>query len=106
MKAVGEAATHLAWLCPSAASLVALARSPTASVWDQVRGDPGAVLLILRQVPDHAVSSQSFFPAVVHEPAVLLEAARLLEAPGPAFVDWTQPAVIQRHRVAKAKTRG
>ncbi len=93
MKALGEAATHLAWLCPSAASLVALARSPTASVWEQVRGDPGAVLLILRQVPDHAVSSQSFFPGVVHEPAVLLEAARLLESPAPSYVDWTQPAV-------------
>lgn len=93
MKALGEAATHLAWLCPSAASLVALARSPTASVWEQVRGDPGAVLLILRQVPDHAVSSQSFFPGVVHEPAVLLEAARLLESPGASYVDWSQPAI-------------
>src|SRR6516162_446840 len=93
MKALGEAATHLAWLCPSAASLVALARSPTATVWEQVRTDPGALLLILRQVPDHAASSLSFFPAVAHEPAVLLEAARFLEAPGPAFVDWTQPAV-------------
>ncbi len=93
MKALGEAATHLAWLSPSAASLVALARSPTATVWEEVRGDPGAVLLILRQVPDHASSSQSFFPGVVHEPAVLLEAARLLESPGPAYVDWTQPAV-------------
>jgi signal transduction histidine kinase len=92
MKAIGEAAAHLAWLCPSAASLVALARSPTATVWKEVRGDPGAVLLILRQAPDHADPSQSFIPAVVHEPGVLLEAARLLEAPGPAFVDWIEPA--------------
>jgi signal transduction histidine kinase len=91
MKAVGEAAAHLAWLCPSAASLVALARSPTASVWPQIRCDPGAVLLILRQAPDHADSSQSFIPAIVREPGVLLEAARLLESPGPSFVDWTQP---------------
>src|SRR5436853_474618 len=56
MKALGEAATHLAWLCPSAASLVALARSPTATVWQEVRDDPGAVLLILRQAPDPPVS--------------------------------------------------
>ncbi len=93
MKALGEAATHLAWLCPSAASLVALARSPTATVWEEVRHDPGAVLLILRQAPDQAMSPPSFFPAAVHEPAVLLEAARLLESSGPGYVDWSQSAV-------------
>src|SRR5947208_7470859 len=93
MKALGEAATHLAWLCPSAASLVALARSPTATVWEEVRDDPGAVLLILRQAPDQALSPPSFFPAAVREPAVLLEAARLLEASGAGFVDWSQPSV-------------
>jgi hypothetical protein len=89
---VGEAATHLAWLCPSAASLVALARSPTASVWREIRDDPGAVLLILRQSPDHSDPFQSFIPAVVHEPNALLEAVRLLDAPGPSFLDWNQPA--------------
>jgi signal transduction histidine kinase len=93
MKALGEAATHLAWLCPSAASMVALARSPTATVWEEVRDDPGAVLLILRQAPEQTGSPTSFFPAAVHEPAVLLEAARLLEASGPGYVDWSQPAV-------------
>jgi len=90
---VGEAATHLAWLSPSAASLVALARSPTATIWRQIRGDPGAVLLVLRQVPEHAASSQSFLTAGVHEPAVLLEAVRLLETPGPSYVDWNEPIV-------------
>src|SRR5207249_1578996 len=93
MKAIGEAATHLAWLCPSAASLVALARSPTATVWEEVRDDPGAVLLILRQAPDGAPSPPSFIPTAVHEPEMLLEAARLLEASGPGYVDWRQPAV-------------
>src|SRR4029077_20973201 len=92
MKSRGEAATHLGWLFPSAASLVALARSPTATVWEEVRDDPGAVLLILRQAPDQSVSPPSFFPAVVHESAVLLEAARLLEASGPGYVDWSRPA--------------
>ena len=62
MKALGEAATHLAWLCPSAASLVALARSPTATVWQEVRDDPGAVLLILRQAPDQTGSPPDFRP--------------------------------------------
>jgi signal transduction histidine kinase len=93
MKAVGEAATHLAWLCPSAASLVVLARSPTATVWEEVRDDPGAVLLLLRQAPEQAASPPSFLPASVHEPVVLLEAARLLEAQGPGYVDWSRPAV-------------
>jgi signal transduction histidine kinase len=91
MKALGEAATHLAWLCPSAASLVALARSPTATVWEEVRDDPGAVLLILRQAPDSAASPASFFPNAVREPGMLLEAARLLESSGPGYVDWRQP---------------
>src|SRR6266851_4905544 len=90
---VGEAATHLAWLSPSAASLVALARSPTATIWRQLRGDPGAVLLVLRQSPDHALSSQSFLTAGIHEPAVLLEAARLLETLGPSYIDWNEPIV-------------
>jgi signal transduction histidine kinase len=89
---LGEAATHLAWLSPSAASLVALARSPTATIWRQVRGDPGAVLLLLRQVPDQAVASSQSFSGI-HEPAVLLEAARLLETPGPSYVDWNEPSV-------------
>src|SRR6516162_1504438 len=104
MKALGEAATHLAWLCPSASSLVALARSPTATVWEEVRDDPGAVLLILRQAPDGA-SPTSFFPTAVREPTMLLEAARLLETSGPGYVDWRQPTVGPIYQAGRAFAR-
>src|SRR5712692_3672562 len=105
MKALGEAATHLPWLCPSAASLVALARSPTATVWEEVRDDPGAVLLILRQAPDGAPSPPSFIPTAVHEPEMLLEAARLLETSGPGYVDWRRPAVWPIYQACRTFAR-
>ena len=47
--ALGEAATQLPWLSPSAASLLALIREPAEPAWEFARHDPGAVLLILRQ---------------------------------------------------------
>jgi signal transduction histidine kinase len=94
MKASGEAATHLAWISPSAASLVALARSTTAALWQEIRADPGAVLLILRRAAGaKALPSLSFFPALVHDPSILQDALRLLNHAGPAFVDWNRPAV-------------
>src|SRR5207249_9429699 len=96
MKALGEAATHLAWLCPSAASLVALARSPTATVWEEVRDDPGAVLLILRQAPDQAVSPPSFFPAAVGERVVWLDAARFVPGAGLGMEGWSTSGCLVR----------
>lgn len=115
MKALGEAATHLPWLCPCAASLRALARAPTGATWAQVRADPGAVLLILRQTAAQLVSPDVvFFPALLREPAVLEGAVQFLTAGGrtrnadrqppfhssllhsrslSAFVDWSEPTV-------------
>jgi two-component system NtrC family sensor kinase len=74
--ALGEAVTHLAWLSPRAASLVALARSPAA--WLEVRTDPAAVLLVARAAPA-ARSLPFFFPALLHDPAVLDAALRHLD---------------------------
>ena len=52
MRALGETAAHLPWLSPRAASLVALARSPAALAWTQLRPDPAGVLLVLSQAGD------------------------------------------------------
>jgi signal transduction histidine kinase len=94
MKALGEAAAQLSWLCPRAASLRALARSPTATLWQEIRADPGAVLLVLRQASvTPSLPSLSFFPALLHEPNILQDAIRLLNKSGPGFVAWNQDAL-------------
>jgi two-component system NtrC family sensor kinase len=104
MRALGEAATQLPWLSPCTASLVALARAPAPAAWEMVRGDPGAVLLIVRQTAASlAVPALSFFPALLRDPAILEGALRFLRAEARAatrepereagFVDWQQPAL-------------
>jgi signal transduction histidine kinase len=91
---LGEAATHLPWLSPCAASLVALARPPAAGAWELLRYDPGAVLLLVGDsratcpVPDLTSCSR-----LIHDPAVLDRAVQHLDSPSPWFVDWDQPAV-------------
>jgi signal transduction histidine kinase len=91
--ALGEAATHLPWLLPGAASLVALARSPAAAAWLAVRTDPAAALLVVRQTAAKlALPSSSYFPALLHDPAILEAAARLVDHPE-GWVDWDQPVV-------------
>src|SRR5438445_432093 len=70
--ALGEGATHLPWLSPCAASLLALARLPAAAAWSKVRHDPGAVLLIARQTAPTLISPAiSFFPAILRDPVIL-----------------------------------
>jgi signal transduction histidine kinase len=98
MRALGEAATHLPWLSPCAGSLLALARSANGGVWEAVRHDPGAVLLVLRQVP--AAAGPAAVSSQLRDPAILDGALRYLEQPPaggqdpPAgFVDWGQAAV-------------
>jgi two-component system, NtrC family, sensor kinase len=101
MKALGEAATHLPWICPRASSLVALARSPTAALWPEIRSDPGAVLLVIRQAPAaQALPSLSFFPALFQDPIILQEAICRLPKTGPAFIDWNQGAIRPIYQAA------
>jgi signal transduction histidine kinase len=76
--ALGEAVSRLAWLPPRATSLVALARSPIAAAWAEIRADPGAVLLVARTAAA-ARSLPSFFPALLHDPAILEAALRHLD---------------------------
>ncbi len=91
-QAAGEAALQLPWLSPCAASLVALARAPTAAVWAEVRFDPGCVLLLLRHaLPPGTASGLSFFPALLRDPAPFDAAARQLEQHGPGYAPWDRP---------------
>ena len=83
----GESAISLAWLPPTAVSLVALTRGAAVEVWPAVRNDPGAVLLIARHLPaDDGISLSS---SIFKSPA-LLEMALRFDA-GEARVDWWQP---------------
>jgi two-component system, NtrC family, sensor kinase len=82
--------THLAWICPSAASLAALARRGVVAAWEEVRADPGAVLLVVRCTPAcHTLPS--LLPAIGDGLAVLDTASRLLGRSPLEFVDWNQP---------------
>lgn len=90
----GTSAAHLPWLSPGAASLAALARSPAAVAWSQIRSDPGAVLLVLA----HAGDAVTDFPRVLSNPAILDEALRRLEHAGVGYVDWSRPAVLPVYR--------
>jgi len=90
MKTLGEAAMELPWLAPSARSMTALAKSSLPVAWNDVRIDPGFVLLSA-QLLDKPTSSLT--------DAALLEAlARHQNHFSLGFVDWNQPgaAVIQR----------
>jgi two-component system, NtrC family, sensor kinase len=99
MRALGEAVAHLPWLAPRAASLLALARAPAPTAWEEMRLDPGAVLLVVRRTAAAALASgpAALSPARLEDPAVLHGALSLLEAsagpPTAGFVDWTQPGL-------------
>jgi signal transduction histidine kinase len=107
---LGEAVTHLSWLCPSKASLLALARGHTHLAWLEVRRDPSAVLLVLRQGSRFLPSpSISYFPAVLHEPCILEGALEFLKEGEslslgcePGFVDWCSPEVLPILRASLA----
>jgi two-component system, NtrC family, sensor kinase len=90
--ALGDALTHLPWLCPCAASLAALAR--TGAPWPEVRNDPGAVLLLVRLSSQTLTTSGlSFFSALVEDPNILATALAQLDQPPAGFVDWDQPGL-------------
>ena len=74
---LGQASCDLPWLSPCTASLLALARLPAAAAWAEIRFDPGAVLLVVRQ-STAALSAPNVaaFPLLLDNPALLDGAMR------------------------------
>lgn len=95
MRALGETAAHLPWLSPRATSLVALARSPAALAWTQIRTDPAGVLLVLSQAGDTPPPS---FLALLENPGIFDEALRRFVQPDIGFVNWADPALVPVYR--------
>lgn len=95
---LGEAVTHLSWLAPGAASLVALAR-PDAGTWQRIRRDPGAVLLVLR-FASADTESPSFSRALIRNPRILAGALQHFDRP--AAADWNDPRIHPIYREALA----
>ena len=97
MKAPGVAAMELAWLPPSAAALAALTRPHSASLWTQVRHDPGCVLLLARCQPvvDQPISS------ALGSLSTLETALHLLQDARTPPVDWQLPGMARIARVAQ-----
>lgn len=98
-EALGDAAAHLPWLTPCAASLMALARLPAAVAWERLRCDPAAVLLAIRQARHRLAAPASFTPHLLHDPAVLEGAVQALDFSS-GFVDWNLPEVDKAYRAA------
>jgi len=102
-----EAVTHLSWLAPSASSLATLGRMPTPSVWTELRKDPGAVLLLVRQpiladrlrgnaIPDPSLSLSS----LLQHPSLLDDVLRQLRLPPRGVIDWRQTPAHGVYQVA------
>jgi signal transduction histidine kinase len=92
MKTPGEAAMDLPWLAPNVASMTTLARSSPgsgASVWAQLRTDPGMVLLSARVLENPSSLDTALLEAVLnHQSHFHL-----------GFVDWKQSGADEVHRV-------
>lgn len=87
--ALGEAITQLAWLCPSAASLLALTRSSPTDAWKVMRSDPGAVLLVVRHgLGSSANPHEVSFPSFLYHETVPLAAWNGLNNRPEGFADW------------------
>src|SRR5581483_5449742 len=90
--ALADEVVRLAWVPPSEAALLALARGGPAA-WPIVRRDPGALLLLLR-VPSLARFLPDHFspPALVELPEVLEAAvSHLRRASESSLLDWSDP---------------
>ncbi len=88
--ALADAAVDLPWLSPSASSLVALVQSPPATVWHELRRDPGAVLLLARQ-PGWDGPRPAFSAEYLRTPGLLRDALFHLQQPG--ILNWHHPAL-------------
>src|SRR5262249_53996095 len=82
-----------------------LAKPLTAHTWSAVRTDPGAVLLIIRQLsnrlqgPDPPTSTRRpLLPLLLDDPAILEGALDFLGKPAAGVVDWDRPEVRPVYR--------
>lgn len=87
MKAPGARAMDLPWLPPSAAALAALTRPLPATIWSQVRHDPGCVLLLART---HGDGPGSLTAALGSLP-ILETALHFLQNSKVPCIDWRRP---------------
>ncbi|MFO0964473.1 MAG: hypothetical protein U0793_02635 [Gemmataceae bacterium] len=97
MKAVGDKALSLPWICPCASSLVSLAKDGPAA-WQRVRTDPGAVLLVMRATGSAAGVAVPF-PSLFDHPNILKLAHSLLQPPS-VWVDWSAADAAMPYRGA------
>lgn len=97
--ALGEAATQLPWLFPGASTLAALARAAPTAAWDEVRLDPGGILLVFRTADR---SASPALPPFLLRPDLLDSAVRITDLRGPGFVDWNLPETCPVYRTALA----
>ncbi|HLW64114.1 MAG TPA: ATP-binding protein [Gemmataceae bacterium] len=89
----GEAVAHLPWLSPGVAALTRLTRPHSSTLWQQLRVDPGAVLLLLRNLPSEAPPNLKILEAALRSPDLLDLARQNLTDHAAGFVDWSNPAV-------------
>ncbi len=95
MKTSGEAAMDLRWLAPGVASLTALARTPLVSAWDQIRVDPGIVLLHARLMDPFSASSA---PSASLDVAILDAVLAFQANFDDGFVDWAHTGAATIHQ--------
>lgn len=93
---LGETATYLDWLPPSASSLLVLARSCAVTAWNSIRCDPAGVLLAARHLPSETL----FSPALLRDPALLENTAQWLDSTDAHFIDWSRPELRPIHQAA------
>jgi two-component system NtrC family sensor kinase len=103
---LGEAAVDLAWIAPSAASLLALARGPDLPEWMTLRSDPG-FLLLLSRFPSQAAENQAplLSPESCRDPSLLEASLRLLQSSPPALVPWGARGPDKVYRTCLAHAR-
>jgi two-component system, NtrC family, sensor kinase len=89
----GEAVAHLPWLSPGVEALTRLARSHSSNLWQPFRVDPGAVLLLLRNLPSEAPPNLKILEAALRSPDLLDLARQNLTDHAAGFVDWSNPGV-------------
>ena len=89
--ALGEAATHLPWLSPCAAALVALTRASTAGSVGGASPIPAVCCSCSARRDGHGTGWRVECGCLAARTGAVDAAAQLLEQPAAGFIDWTRP---------------